>query len=121
MKTENVIDNIINIPAKFHYLGNVSFYSLLKETGYFDLFDQINEKQIKVQLIKHPEWIEQWLHYSDDKRVSSGWFLTKNGSQKYVVGYYPPEKFKTLEFSDSKEACSVFIKFEIEEIRNLVI
>ncbi|HEY8781452.1 MAG TPA: hypothetical protein VIM16_07560 [Mucilaginibacter sp.] len=73
MKTENIINDIINLPSKFRDLRDISFYSLLKNTGYFELFDQVNENKILDQLIKNPERIQQWLDYSDDKRTSTGY------------------------------------------------
>ena len=117
MEIENIINAIINIPKKYHELKNISFVSLLRNTGYFELFDEINSNEIKEQLDKHPEWVEQWLNYSDDKRTSSGWYFTKNETGKYIVGFYPSKKFKTLGFADITEACSVFIKMEIEGVR----
>ena len=107
------------MPTNFQELRNISFVSLLRNTGYFELFDEINSNDIKEQLETHPEWVRQWLNYSDDKRTSSGWYFIKSEMGKYIVGFYPPNKYRTMEFVDIVEACSVFIKMEIESVRML--
>jgi hypothetical protein len=120
METEKLISDIINLPTSYYDVGNISFYSLLNGTGYFELFDQVPENRILEQLIKHPEWVEQWLNWSDNKRSGSGWYFTQGSSGKYIIGYYPPtENNKAREFFDSSEACAVFIKIVIEETRKL--
>jgi len=118
MNTNNLIKSILSLPEKFHALGNVSIYSLLKETGYFEIHDQINETAILDELNKHPGYINHWLSWSDDKRSGSGWYIKQNENRKYVIGYFSTrENSKKTEYSDSKEACAAFIKREIEEIR----
>lgn len=117
MNTSNLIKSILSLPEKFHALGNASIYSLLKETGYFEIHRQINEAAILDELNKHPEYINHWLNWSDDKRTTSGWYFKQNENGKYVVGYFPTrEESKQIEYSDSKEACAAFVKREIEEI-----
>ncbi|HNO71685.1 MAG TPA: hypothetical protein PKO16_07945 [Bacteroidia bacterium] len=118
MNTNNLIKSILSLPEKFHTIRNVSIYSLLKETGYFEIHGQINEAIIIDELNKHPEYINHWLNWSDDKRTTSGWYFKQNENGKYVVGYSPAsEQSKQMEYFDLKEACAVFIKREIEEIR----
>ncbi len=118
MNTSVLIRKILSLPEKFYNLGNASIYSLLKETGYFEIYCQINEATILDELNKHPEYINYWLNWSDDKRNTSGWYFKQNENGKYVVGYFPAsEQSKQMEYSDSKEACAAFIKREIEEIR----
>ena len=120
METEKIISDVINMPAKYNELGNITYYSLLRNAGYFEVHDQINEDKILEQLIKHPEWVKQWIQYSEDKRTASGWYFLQDTDGKYIVEYYPPQqKFKTLKFFDIKEACAVFIKIEIERERTL--
>lgn len=118
MNAEEIINRIIYLPMKFKSLGNISIYSLLKETGYFEMYNQINEANIIEGLTKHPKCINQWLRWSEDKRTSSGWYFQQNRNGKYIVGYYPTkEDFQLTEYTDIYEACAVFIKREIEEIR----
>ena len=117
MMKHHIIRDIIFLPKRFSE-GNSSIYSLLKESGYFGLHNQIGEADIFEELTEHLECIDQWLSLSENKRSSSGWYLKQNDSGKYVVGYFPPqENLITTEYIDKAEACAVFIKREIEDIR----
>jgi hypothetical protein len=118
MNTETIISSIVNLPDKFYNIGNASIYSLLKETGYFENHKDVNETTILKYLVNHAECVNQWLCWSEDKRSTSGWYLRKNEDGKYIVGYFPIEKkFQSIEYSDITEACTAFIKREIEDIR----
>jgi hypothetical protein len=118
MGTKNIINEIINLPEKFYALGNISIYSLLEETGYFERHNQVSEAILLGELINRPQSVNQWLNWSDNKRSASGWYFKLNTNGKYVVGYFPlSENSIQLEYNDSKEACAAFIAREIEEIR----
>lgn len=119
MKTEIIISKIVSLPEKFYINGNISIYSLLKETGYFEIYDQVNEVNILKELVRNPEYITHWMRWSADKRNSAGWYFKRSGQNTYIIGYYPAkENLKTIEYSDIKDACAAFIKREIEDIRN---
>lgn len=114
-----MLNDVINIPKKLRE-QNTSFYKLLEKSGYFEFFSRINEVEILGQLNINPELVQQWMQYSDDKRITSGWYFTQDKDLQYVVGYHPriigttPSKFNNI-----KEACAAFIKIEIEEARRL--
>lgn len=113
-----IIQTIIFLPDRFYTEGNVSIYALLKESGYFELHDQISETDIFEGLAQHIKSIDQWLSWSEDKRSSSGWYFKQNDNKKFSVGYFPPnEDLQTVEYIDKTEACAAFIKREIENIR----
>jgi hypothetical protein len=91
---------------------------LLKECGYFELHGQISEADIFQELKQHLQCIDQWLSWSENKRSSSGWYFRENENGQYVVGYFPlQESSEATEYFDKTEACSAFIKREIEDIR----
>jgi hypothetical protein len=118
MSINNITKNILSLPEKFYALRNVSIYDLLKETGYFELYSQINEATFLDELNKNPEQINYWLNWSNDKRTTSGWYIKEDENGKYVVGYFPSsEQSNQMEYSDLNEACAAFVKREIEEIR----
>jgi len=79
MKTsiEAIAAEIVTLSQRFHSLGDVSIFSLLEATGYFGLRDQISAGNIHTALLRCPESTEEWMQYSEDKRTSSGWYLTK--------------------------------------------
>ncbi len=50
--------------------------------------------------------------------LSFGAGFKENENEKYIVGYFPvKEDFNPIEYFDINEACTAFIKREIEEIR----
>lgn len=117
MSSHKVISDILHIPRDFHKLKNVSIYTLLKESGYFEIHSLISVEAIRMLLISEPKCYEEWLAYSKDKRCNSGWYFTQEEKHKYIVGYYPSRNKSSLSYEDPLEACSVFIKKEIENIR----
>ena len=120
MEKDQIIKSILRLPEIFYTEQNKSIYSLLKKTGYFESFTEVNEKDIFDLLIQHPEYIKLWLNWSEDKRSSSGWYFKGSEDRKYIVGYYPDNgEIKLSEYTNAAEACSVFIKREIEEIRKI--
>lgn len=114
----DIIDKIIMIPNDFYKLKNISICYLLKETGYFDVYNKITTEMIEKRLVNYQESIEEWLLYSENKRSSSGYYLTQEDSY-YVVGYIDIKikKNDKKKYKNKIEACSVFIKNEIEGIR----
>jgi len=118
MSIDEVVKKIVFIPSRLNDIKNASAYSLLKESGYFEIYNQINEILIMRMLSNSPKVVDDWLQWSENKRTSSGWFINKGESGKYRVAFFPMSKnFPLVEYSDVLEACSAFIKREIENIR----
>ena len=118
MNTEIIISSVVNLPDKFYKVKNVSIYLLLKKTGYFETHIEVDEANILKYLVSHKECVNQWLCWSEDKRNSSSWYFNEIEVGKYIVGYFPiNEHFEPMEFSDIIEACTAFIKREVEDIR----
>jgi hypothetical protein len=107
------------LPREFHSLGNVSVFSLLKATGYFELYDQISEADIGAALTRRPECVDAWMQYSEDKRTPSGWYFTSNDEGCYEVAYLANAYTRTnrVQYDDAIKACASFIKHEVESIR----
>jgi hypothetical protein len=64
-------------------------------------------------LAAQPDLMESWLLWSRDKRTSSGWYLSSEGTG-FVVGYFPGGPQTT--FRNMIDACSEFIILEAESI-----
>ena len=86
MKKSDIVGQLITLPRRFHSLGNVSMFSLLEVTGYFGLREQVSEADIRAALVGCPECIQKWFQYSEDKRTSSGWYLSENDEECYRNG-----------------------------------
>jgi hypothetical protein len=119
MNIEDVIQKIISLPKVFNDLSDVSIFELIKETGYFQMHDQILEQNIREELNRHPEYVKEWLNYSEDKRSDSGYYFKQDDRDNYVVGYYDKKNRKQPKriYTNQIEACASFVKNEIEDIR----
>jgi hypothetical protein len=108
---------IIGLPNRFK-TANASIYALLKYSGYFEMHDRITTESIREALSEHPDYIDDWIQYSEDKRCGSGWFILPNGTG-HQVGFYSSKAgiTQTTNYSDRLEACATFIKNEIEAVR----
>jgi hypothetical protein len=118
MDIQHIVKKIIFIPKRFYSDGKDSVYSLLKESEYFEFYNSIYTKDIYAMLMQYPDCLNDWLQYSSDKRSSCGWYLKQDRNKKYIVGYMSSNQNKITEHSNTIEACSYFIKQEIEDIRN---
>ena len=122
MKSKNseIVQQIVTLPKTFHSLGNVSIFALLEATGYFGLHDQISERDIHAALLRCPECIGDWMQYAEDKRTSSGWYVTLNDDGCYETGYIVDVHTRTnrVQYDNAIDAVAAFIKHEIEAIRS---
>jgi hypothetical protein len=114
----DTIIQVIHLAKKCSERNNVSIYSLLKEVGYFDIHDEVSENLIREALFLHPNCVNDWIRFSEDKRSSAGWYFQQNGTD-YEVGFFSLNKnnISPTKYSNSIEACAAFIKREIESIR----
>lgn len=112
-------EEIVKIPSRLYSFEDKSFISLLKDTAYFELFDEIKRNMFLETLKKDPQYIKQWLRLSADKRCDSGWYFMEE-KDEHIVGYLDSGKGRINEtkYSDIREACANFIFREIEDIRN---
>lgn len=114
----DIINRIIRLAKEFNESNDASIYFLLKQTGYIELHDQISIDLIRNALLDCPEYINYWIQFSEDKRSNVGWYIRRDETS-YEVGFFDskapnicPEKY-----TDPAEACAIFIKHEIESIR----
>lgn len=120
MDRNNAVNQIVCLTMQYNNAGNCkSIYTLLQETGYFELHSQILECDIHEAVTQHPECVHQWLAWSEDKRTDGGWYFQQDERGKYIVGLFAPEEGSSqrTEYSDANSACAAFIKHEIESIR----
>jgi hypothetical protein len=117
MNAIEIVNKILDMPSKFYSEGNISIYTLLKNTGYFEMHNQIDELIIFSCLEAQKEKIDQWFDWSENKRVNTGWYL-KEESEKFIVGYIKEGgNLNGSTYSDKRKACASFINKEIETIR----
>lgn len=119
MDIDNVIEELIKLPLS---VPDKSVYARLKETGYFEIHDKILVGDIRKAINEHPDRvfiIKWWMQYSEDKRCLPGWYFKRKTDTEYIIGYINEEAISNLyeeEYEDGLDACTSFIKHEIDEI-----
>ena len=103
---------ICTLPIRFR-AGNVSAAQLVLESGLVENPKALTRVAVASFLAARPDVMESWLLWSQDKRTSSGWYLSSEGTG-FVVGYYPGGPQTT--FRTMIDACSEFILLEAESI-----
>lgn len=109
---------MVRIPRDFETRGDVSFHALLIASGYADGHVGVDVPMIEDALRAHPEFVGDWLEYSEEKRSSAGWFIRKAASGGWEVGYVAEGAFEEVSlYQDELEACAAFIKKEIDAVK----
>jgi hypothetical protein len=120
MKNEKLINDIVFLIEIFSHYKDVSMYTLVKQTGFFESLDEIIESDIYEELIKYPDCINHWMQYSEDQRTDSGWYILKAENGKYIVGYFPAKaNIKKTEYTNITEACASYIKHYMDNFRKI--
>ena len=119
MKKDKILLELIFLARKFSKTPSLSIYALLKKAGYFENYNRISVKDIQGSLIQNRECVNDWLQYSDDKRTTSGWYYKIIDKNSFKVGYIKDGNDNVIGvYTDPTEACSLFIKHEIDEIKD---
>lgn len=106
---------LISLPREFSQKNTVSMYDLLQAVGYTSIARQVSEQDLYDALFSHPDFVNEWLEYSEDKRCA-GWYFRLNDSNKYLIGYFDLNRNIETEYDDKLEACAAFVKRELDEI-----
>ena len=116
-----VVANIIDLPRVINSTDDISAYDALKRSGYFEQHDAVSERDLYDALREHPDRIDDWMQYAEDKRTDRGWYFTTDTSVvpcRIVVGYFSRRtKVIEQEYADRIEAAATYVKMEIENIR----
>jgi len=99
-------------------------FTLLRETGYFELHDQVSVNDIREAFTRDPACVQEWMQYVDDLRCSSSWYFDfDNDENQYEVGFFDiktdPNRSHRVQYENATDACAAYIKHEIESIRSL--
>ena len=116
----DVVNKIIAIPNDYHKL-NKSKYHLVIDSGYLEAYDQITEQVILEALEKQPERVDEWVQWSEDQRVSEGWFLRFDDNIWKVGAFSTKDGYNEslTSYPNLKSACAAFIKLQVEYSREL--
>ncbi|HYI77219.1 MAG TPA: hypothetical protein VEW65_06330, partial [Chryseolinea sp.] len=65
--------------------GGKSPRDILRQSGYFELFNEVTEEKIIVHLNSYPELIDTWLLFTEEIRYQPAWGLIDGGKSKWTV------------------------------------
>ncbi len=102
----DVVADICELPLRLR-IRNISVIALVEESGYRDDPNALTVDAISSYLAEHPELVDSWFGYSEDKRTSSGWYVKQLAADAFEIGYYP--KGEPLSISGRIPACAEFI------------
>lgn len=91
-------------------------HELLEQTEYTKVAGQISEQDIYEELSVNPEFADDWLEYSENKRTDGGWFFKQDDKNKFLVGRIDKTRITQTEYEDKIKACAKFIKQELDAI-----
>jgi hypothetical protein len=109
-----VVAKICELPVEFKARGTVSIIQLVDESGYRSARAALTADVVSAYLRQHPHLIDAWLAYSEDKRTSSGWYVTQRSGDSFEIGYYP--NGERISASGRVAACAEFIVREVGSI-----
>lgn len=112
MSANEVVERVCRLPGEF-YGGTRSMSQLLEESGVTSCMALLTVSNIKGYFTAYPDLIEQWLLWSANKRVTSGWYFKRDGNN-FVVGFYPRGEVLTL--GDAAVACAEFVVREVKAL-----
>jgi hypothetical protein len=111
------IEDVCRLAWDFHAMGTVSARELIARTGYSTRWRSVSVGLLADTLRAHPEWVDAWIQWSEDKRVSSGWYISRCGESAFDVGSYP--SVPPVRYRDQTQACAVFVRHELAAIADV--
>lgn len=111
-----MVRSLCRLPLEFKAAGNKSMLTLFAETGYLQDSVEVSQEAVAGELRRTPALIDAWCAYSEDQRVTSGWYVKAVGSGKYEVGLAPrgPRQI----YSERADACSAFVLHQLAQLRS---
>ncbi|GJM26793.1 MAG: hypothetical protein DHS20C16_32080 [Phycisphaerae bacterium] len=113
------IANVMYIPRKMKTHQNVSLNSLVENSGFLDLHEDVAEQGMREFIAQHPETIEEWECFSQDQCGSPAWFFAREKDGTFQLGWFSDTiGMSQLEsYKSGAEACSKFVIRTLKKIR----
>jgi hypothetical protein len=112
MTLDAVVERISRLPADF-YAGSKSMVQLISESGVATFPSALSVQRIRTYVTANPQIVDYWLRWSENKRVSSGWYFTPRAGG-FAVGFHPDGE--VLNISDPHLACAEFVAREVGSV-----
>lgn|SRR3989338_9699893 len=105
---------ILEIPSKLPKSIRVNFHDALEKTKYFNYSYCIDEFTLYHQLLEHPEFIEDWLGFSE-RNPPDNFFLRRKSPNKYCVGTRDGlQELILFNYGNGAAACARYAKMIID-------
>jgi hypothetical protein len=111
------VEDVCRLAWDYWVIRTVSARELIARSGYGERWRSITVGLLADTLRQHPDWVDAWIQWSEDKRVSSGWYIARRGDSAFDVGYYPT--VPPVQYSDRTHACAVFVRYELASIADV--
>jgi hypothetical protein len=79
MTLDAVVERISGLPIDF-YAGSKSMVQLIAESEVATFPSALSVQPICTYMTANPQIVDHWLRWSENKRVSSGWYFTRRAS-----------------------------------------
>ncbi|MEZ6084546.1 MAG: hypothetical protein R3E58_11560 [Phycisphaerae bacterium] len=108
---QQLIQNLVCIPRLLKTKEDSTMVSLVKESGYKSKQSESLRDELREYIECHPEFIEDWLAFSEDQRSSPAWFFTYERNGQYQLGWFATDCgiSKQELFDSGAPACAEFI------------
>jgi len=89
--------------------GGEALRPALGRTGYATHRPNFTASEVRALLAAHPQLLEDWLAYSEDKRTEGGWYVLRDGEIGQVLKPASQRSYASIE-----EAVAQFIVRELD-------
>ena len=113
MDCETILERACCLPRDFFEDGSKSTVQLVQEGGIREHPDCLSVPAIKSVLRRQPELVAWWQRWSENKRVSAGWYFLEDDGE-FVLGYFPDGKEQR--YADALDACAEFVLRELKSL-----
>lgn len=107
------VEDVCRLAWDYHAMRTDSARGLIARSGYPDRWQVISVGLLERALRQHPDWVDAWIGWSQDKRGGSCWYVAPAGDAAFDVGCYPAPPVR---YDDRTQACSVFVRHELASI-----
>jgi hypothetical protein len=115
MSTDETVARLCRLPVDF-YGGSKSMVQLVADSGIEEHPETLTVVNMMRYIATHPELIEAWLRWSENKRVTSGWYFSRRAA-RFDVGFLPEGDVST--YSDPSLACAEFVIREVNSLMEI--
>ena len=89
--------------------GGIPMREALKVAGYAEHRPGLTAAELRPLVADHPELIEQWLSYSEDKRTDGGWYIRRDRKIGLVLKPGTERQYATIQ-----DAVAEYVVLELD-------